>query len=80
MLNMKKVELKLFSDLEMYTFFEKDMRGRVSYNFNGYNKANNKYLKSHDPKQESKHIIYFDVNNVYGMQCLSFFQRVDSNG
>ena len=72
MLNMKKVELKLFSDLDMYTFFEKDMRGRVSYNFNGYNKANNKYLKSHDPKQESKHIIYFDVNNVYGYAMSKF--------
>ena len=31
-----------------------------------YSKANNKYLKSYDPKQESKHIIYLEVNNLYG--------------
>ena len=28
-------------------------------------KANNKYLKSYDPKQESKHIIYLGANNLY---------------
>ena len=26
-------------------------------------KANNKYLKYYDPKQELKHIVYLDVNN-----------------
>ena len=33
------------------------MRGGVSYIFKRYSKANNKYLKSHDPKQKLKHII-----------------------
>ena len=37
----------------------------MSYISNGYNKANNKYSKSYDPKQESKHIIYLDANNLY---------------
>ena len=66
MLNMTKVELELISDLDMYIFFEKGMRGGVSYISNRYSKANNKYLKSYDPKQESKHIIYLDANNLYG--------------
>ena len=26
--------------------------------------ANRKYLKSYDPKQESRHIIYLDANNL----------------
>ena len=65
MLNMKKVELELIPDLDMYIFFEKGKRGGVSYISNRYSKANNKYLKSYDPKQESKHIIYLDANNLY---------------
>ena len=31
-----------------------------------YSKANNRYLKSYDPKQESKHIIYLNANNLCG--------------
>ena len=46
MLNMRKVELELIQDPEMYIVFEQGMRGGVFYISNRYNKANNKYLKS----------------------------------
>ena len=72
MLNMTKVKLELILDSDMYIFFEKGMRGGVSYISNRYSKANNKYLKSYDPKQESKHIIYFDANNLYGYEMPKF--------
>ena len=55
---MTKVKLKLISDPDMYIFFETGMRGGVFYISNRYSKANNKYLKSYDPKQESKYVIY----------------------
>ena len=42
------------------------MRCGVFYISKRYSDANNKYLKSYDPKQESKHIIYLDANNFYG--------------
>ena len=45
MLNMTKVKLELISDPDMYIFFEKGMRGGVSYISNRYSKANNRYLK-----------------------------------
>ena len=48
------------------------MRGRVSYISNRYSKANNKYLKSYDPIQESKHITYLDANNLYGYAMFKF--------
>ena len=80
MLNMTKVELKLISDADMYSFFEKGMRGVISYISKRYSKANNKYLKSYDPKQELKHIIYLDTNKLYGYAMLIFFQQVISNG
>ena len=44
-----------------------------------YSKANNKCLKSYDPKQESKHI-YLETNNSDGYVILGFFQQVASNG
>ena len=49
----------------MYIFFEKRTREGVSYISNRYSKARNKYVKLHDPKQESKHIIYLGANNLY---------------
>ena len=45
MLNMTKFELALIPDPGMYLFFEKDMRGQVSYISNKYSKASNKNLK-----------------------------------
>ena len=37
------------------------------------NKANNKYLKSYNPKEESKHIIHLDKNNPYDYAMPKFF-------
>ena len=65
------MELELIPDPDMYTFFQKGTRGGVSYTSNRYTKANNKYLKSYDPKQEFKHI-YLDANDLYGDEMLKF--------
>ena len=72
MLKMTKIELELFPDRDMYIFFEKGTRDGMSYISNRYSKANNKHLKSYDPKQESKHIIYLDENNLYGYAMSKF--------
>ena len=37
-------------------------------------------LKLFDLKQESKHIIYLDTNNLYGYAMSKFLQQIDSNG
>ena len=54
------------------TVFENGTRGGISYISNRHSKASNKYLKSYDPKQESKHIIYLDANNLYGYAISKF--------
>ena len=77
MLNITKVELEFISDTDMYLFFEKGMTGAVSYISKIYSKANNNYLKSYDPKQESKHIIYLDTNNLY---CYAMFKFLPTSG
>ena len=75
-----KIELELISDPDMFIFFEKGIKGGISYISDRYSKANNKYLKSYDPKQESKNIIYLEAIVYMAMQCLNFFQQVDLNG
>ena len=52
------------------------MKGRVSYISSRYSKANNKYLKSYDSKQESKHIIQLDANNLYGYVMSKFLPAI----
>ena len=59
-----KVDLELILDADMYLSFEKSLRWGVSYISKKYGKANYKHLKSYYLKQESKHIIYLDANNV----------------
>ena len=72
-LKMTKSELELIPDPDIFAIFEKSKRGTISYMFDRYSKANNKYLKSYDPKQESKHIIYLASPKW-------IFQQIDSNG
>ena len=57
MLKMTKIKLEPIPDPDMYIFFQKGTRGEISYISNRYTRANNEYLKSYDPKQESK-ILY----------------------
>ena len=48
-LRMSTIDLVLIPDPDMYIFFEKGTRDGIFYVSNKYSKANNKYLKSHDP-------------------------------
>ena len=73
MFKMTKIELELIPDPDMYSLCEKGTRGGISYISNRYSKVNNKYLKSYDLKQESKHIICLDVNNSHGYVMCKFF-------
>ena len=72
MLKMTKIKLELIPDPDMYILFEKGTRGGIFYISNRYNKANNNYLNSFNPKHKSKHIMYLDVNNLYGYALSKF--------
>ena len=83
MLKMTKVELELISDVQMYLFPEKGMRGGLSYISKRYNEANKKYLKSlKSLNKNQKHIIYLGTNNLSGCTLSKFiptggFKRID---
>ena len=65
MLKMTVVKLEKMSDIDMYLFIEKGVRGGISYVAKKYSKANNKYMKNYDPTKTSKSISYLDMNNLY---------------
>ena len=56
MLKMTKINLDLISDIEMQLFIEKAMRGGISYIAHRHAKANNKYMKNYNEKEESSYI------------------------
>ena len=67
MLKMTDIKLELMTNIDMFQFIEKDMRGGVSYIANRYGKtSNNKYMKDYDEESPSKYVVYLDDNNLYG--------------
>ena len=73
MLKMTGIKLELMTDVDMFQFIEKRLRGGISYISNRHGVANNKYMSGYNPEKPSKYIIYLDANNLYGWamsQCL----------
>ena len=66
MLKMTDIKLELITDVDMFQFIEKGLRGGISYIANRYGKANNKYMKDYKKDKPSKYIMYLDANNLYG--------------
>ena len=66
MLKFTKIELELFTEVEMYEFCESGIRGGLSQISHRHAVANNKYMSIYDPSKEESYIIYLDANNLYG--------------
>ena len=65
MLKMTGVKSEKTSDIDMYLFIEKGLRGGISHISKRYSKAIKKYMKNYDPTKLSIYILYLDMNNLY---------------
>ena len=60
------IELELLTDYDMLLMVEEGIRGGICHSIQRYAKANNKYMKCYNNKEESFYIQYLDANNLYG--------------
>ena len=77
MLKMTNIKLELMTDIDMFQFIKKGMRGGVSYIANRYGNGNNKYMKECDEKASSKYIMYLDANNLYSWAMSQYLPTMD---
>ena len=77
LLKMTKVKLDVISDYDMYLMVESGIRGGMSMISHRHSKANNKYMKDYNPKEESKYIMYLDANNLYGWAMIQHLPTTD---
>ena len=78
---LKTTGLKLEQSLhiEMYLFFEKGLRGGVSYICKRFTKANNKYMKNYGPRKLSKYINMNIYLPCVGIKWLKNVDKFDVN-
>ena len=65
-LKMTGIRLEKISEIDIYLFIEKGLRGGICYIAKRHSEANNKYTKNYDPTKPSIYTPYLDMNNLYG--------------
>ena len=73
MLKKTDVKLELLTNFNMLLMVEEGIREGMCHAIHRYAKANNKYMKNYDKKEESSFLKYLDANNLYGGPCLKDF-------
>lgn len=66
MLKMTDMKLELMTDIDMFQFIERGLRGGIPHIANRHGEANNKYMKDYDAEKPTKFISYLDANNLCG--------------
>ena len=60
------VKLELLTDENLFSTYEKGIRGGICNKVHSYAEANNKYMKNYNKNKESSFLMHVDANNLYG--------------
>ena len=60
-----KVKLELLTNTDILIMVEKDITSGICHTNRWYLKANNKYMKDHNPNKKLSYLINGDINNLY---------------
>ena len=69
-----RIKLQLLTDIYIYIYIymllmvEKGIRGGICHAIHRYAKANNNYMRNYDKNKESLHLLYLNINNLYGWE------------
>ena len=70
-------EIELLTDMDMYLFYEKSIRGGISQISKRYATANNKYMQNYNNDLTDEYILYLDANNLYGDSMTKYLPLSD---
>ena len=71
MLKKTGVVIEQLTDVDMYMFFEKGIRGGISKAVTRFFEANNEYCNNYDEHKTKSWLAYVDANNLYGKSMVS---------
>ena len=63
---MAEIKIEVISNIGMYLFVLKGMRGGISYIAKKFSDVEYKCMQWYDNSKSSKFIMYLDANNLYG--------------
>lgn len=66
MLKKTEVRLEQITNPDIYQMIERGKRGGQAIITRRYARANNRYMRDFDRKQQESYILYLDANNLYG--------------
>ena len=55
------------------------MRGGMCHAIHWYALANNKYVNDYEPNKELSYLMYWDINNLYGLEMSQKFLWIFSD-
>ena len=73
MLKKTDIGFEKISDIDMYLFIERGLRGGISCTAKRHSKANDKYMKNYDYTKPSIYIPYLDMKNLYDCGMSDYF-------